>query len=446
MEELKVYPYFYEPAEYQPCYYCKKIAHVEQEEYPIREGIYTHEKLIYRCEWHARFECSQCGESYHFNWLYWCPSNNKLVCGNCNNPTLKPVAFWDNTYSYQFFCEICKDYHFDLFYSEFQGKHPWQNGFLEIKSSIKSSKKHDPIWGPNKKRDGREIPLEQALQTRNRVYALRKYLKHRFRLRGKGPVPEDEIEFETEKESWVKNSPSWLEAIAKGDPNRPLLIDPALWKLIGEVQGLTVLDAGCGNGYLTRELARKGAISIGVDFSGPFIEYCLKQEKETRLGCQYLEASITKLSEFESNYFDLIVSNVVMVDVADVKQAFKELNRVLKDKGRFIWSNTHPVFGRLGAMDLHIPIDSQRNEERQLKWVDRYFDSGGVQTEWWSAPTWQMERTLEEYTKALKESGFVISEIVEPRPTQEIMQQYPRFFAFDADRWTHFIIFECLKR
>jgi len=53
--------------------------------------------------------------------------------------------------------------------------------------------------------------------------------------------------------------------------------------------------------------------------------------------------------------------------------------------------------------------------------------------------------TFEEYSKALKEAGLVISEIVEPRPTIEAIKQMPDFLAFDADRWTHFIIFECLK-
>ena len=60
-------------------------------------------------------------------------------------------------------------------------------------------------------------------------------------------------------------------------------------------------------------------------------------------------------------------------------------------------------------------------------------------------PIWQFIRTLEQYSKALKEAGFVISEIVEPRPTPELIQQNPRELAFDADRWTHFIIFECVK-
>lgn len=152
------------------------------------------------------------------------------------------------------------------------------------------------------------------------------------------------------------------------------------------------------------------------------------------------------MSEFESEYFDIVVSNVVLTDIIDYKQTFKEINRVLKRDGNFIWSNTHPIFGRMGALDFKLPIDSKRNEDRLLKMVDRYFDSGGTLIDWLKVPIWQLDRTLEEYSKALKDAGFVISEIVEPRPTKEDIQAHPGFLAFDADRWTHFIIFECLKR
>ncbi|TFG28792.1 methyltransferase domain-containing protein, partial [Candidatus Thorarchaeota archaeon] len=187
--------------------------------------------------------------------------------------------------------------------------------------------------------------------------------------------------------------------------------------------------------------------AVGVDYSKTFIEYCKKIEGNMKQGCRFFELSLTDMNDLESKSFDLVVSNVVMVDVLDYKAAFKEIARVMKDDGRFIWSNIHPVFGSAAnAVDIKIPNDSKRNESRYLKMIDRYFDSGGELIEWMTSPTWQIRRTLEEYSKALKEAGFVISEIIEPQPTMEDIQQNPGWLAFDADRWTHFIIFECLKR
>ncbi|MHA2358582.1 MAG: class I SAM-dependent methyltransferase, partial [Candidatus Heimdallarchaeaceae archaeon] len=235
-----------------------------------------------------------------------------------------------------------------------------------------------------------------------------------------------------------------IESEDEGDWNRRLVIDPALWKLIGEVDNLSVLDAGCGNGYLSRQLAKKGAQVTGVDHSKYFIKFCNQKEEETQLGCQFVQSSLADLSSFESKSFDLVVSNIVFIDVLEYKKAFKEISRILKKDGRFIWSNTHPVFGRTGVVDPKLPFDSKRNEERLFKIVDRYFDSGGILMSWGDLePVWQISRTLTEYSKALKDAGFVISEIVEPKPTIEQIQKHPKFLAFDADRFSQFIIYEC---
>ncbi len=59
---------FYKPADTQPCYYCERIEATEQEKgYPIRDGIYTYEKYVFRCAWHARFQCYRCEKQHHFS-------------------------------------------------------------------------------------------------------------------------------------------------------------------------------------------------------------------------------------------------------------------------------------------------------------------------------------------------------------------------------------------
>jgi 2-polyprenyl-3-methyl-5-hydroxy-6-metoxy-1,4-benzoquinol methylase len=58
---------------------------------------------------------------------------------------------------------------------------------------------------------------------------------------------------------WDQASSDWdIQVGDKGDSNRFLNSDPVLWKLVGVVKGLTVLDAGCGSGYLSRKLCDRG--------------------------------------------------------------------------------------------------------------------------------------------------------------------------------------------
>src|SRR6266702_5618814 len=65
---------------------------------------------------------------------------------------------------------------------------------------------------------------------------------------------------------WDANASFWVQIIREHrDKYRNELTDPAMLKAIGEPAGLAVLDAGCGEGYLSRILAKKGATVTGVD-------------------------------------------------------------------------------------------------------------------------------------------------------------------------------------
>ena len=50
----------------------------------------------------------------------------------------------------------------------------------------------------------------------------------------------------------------------EGDFGRRVLLNPAIFRLLGEVRGRSILDAGCGHGYLSRLFADRGATLVGV--------------------------------------------------------------------------------------------------------------------------------------------------------------------------------------
>ncbi|HEY0572513.1 MAG TPA: methyltransferase domain-containing protein [Pseudonocardia sp.] len=59
------------------------------------------------------------------------------------------------------------------------------------------------------------------------------------------------------------------EALARMEPDgdfcSAMLLNPALPRMLGDVGGVRVLDAGCGHGYLSRMLADRGAEVVGVE-------------------------------------------------------------------------------------------------------------------------------------------------------------------------------------
>jgi 2-polyprenyl-3-methyl-5-hydroxy-6-metoxy-1,4-benzoquinol methylase len=374
--------------------------------------------------------------------MFFCPSENQIICGNCLQPKYFPIKYWNRSYAYSFECKNCQKNHYDLFYSEFQGIHPYQ-----VNSKLKENFEH---WKPVKNRNGKKISFEESYQRKS---FLAEFKKKHSNVRYHSDIRSfHQISLNDTKRNWEETSAEFIALINKtaitdeGDINRQLIIDPALWEVIGEVKNLVVLDAGCGNGYLSRKIANKGAIVTGVDISKLLIDYCNKKAKELKLDCTYIQGSLTNLDFLEDNSFDLIVSNIVLIDVIDDLAMFKEFSRILKPEGRLVFSNIHPAFGSFYNHFYRVPKDSKWNEDRLFVMLDDYFKTGGLLMSWGDMkPIWQFDRTLSQISKSLRLSGFIIREITEPVPNKNDIINFPHILAFDADRVPFFIIFDCKK-
>ena len=137
---------------------------------------------------------------------------------------------------------------------------------------------------------------------------------------------------------WDENADLWAEYVRKGwDAYREYLNNPAFLKFIGDLNGKTVLDAGCGEGYNTRILAKSGAQVVGVDISQRMIELARQEEKREPLGIGYGVASFSKLSLFDDASFDTVVSFMAMTDGPDYEGALKEIFGVLRKKGELFF-------------------------------------------------------------------------------------------------------------
>lgn len=135
----------------------------------------------------------------------------------------------------------------------------------------------------------------------------------------------------------------------EGDLWHRALIDPPLLRLAGEGTGKCVLDLACGNGYLSRRFARQGARVIGVDASAPLIERARNREAQDSLGILYHVADAAHLSMLEDGMFDLVICNMALMDIEQADLAMREVARVLKQAGRWVFSLPHPCFDKVGT-------------------------------------------------------------------------------------------------
>ena len=232
--------------------------------------------------------------------------------------------------------------------------------------------------------------------------------------------------------AWDQNADLWAEQVRKGwDTYREYYNNPAFLEFVGDPSGKTVLDAGCGEGYNTRLLARRGARMTGVDISGRMIELARREEAREPLGIRYEVASFTDLPMFAASTFDAVVSFMALMDSPDFPSAVRALYRVLKAGGTLAFSMIHPCFMTRGfswvrdesGKESALTVAQYFNDE---PWVERWKFSkapDAARAEPFAVP--RFDRTLSHYLNTLVDSGFVLRRIGEPRPTEEVCQEHP---------------------
>lgn len=167
-----------------------------------------------------------------------------------------------------------------------------------------------------------------------------------------------------------------------------------------------ILDAGCGSGIYATILAKKKAKVVGVDISAKMIEIANK-ETPKNLGVQYKVGDISTLP-FPKAKFDVVVCSYVIENVKEITKVFSEFNRVLKKNGVCVFSVSHP----LRAQGLPVKVNGTMGRV-----ISNYFEGGMRQSDFGHGMVVpKYKRTLEQYIKSIKKSGFVLEDLAEPKP------------------------------
>lgn len=102
------------------------------------------------------------------------------------------------------------------------------------------------------------------------------------------------------------------------------------------VEGKRVLDAGCGTGYGTAELARSASSVTGLDLSPDAIVFA--RHHYSHADVHFLVSSCTAMP-FCANAFDIIVAFEVIEHLVDYRAFLEECARTLRHQGLFIVSS-----------------------------------------------------------------------------------------------------------
>jgi 2-polyprenyl-3-methyl-5-hydroxy-6-metoxy-1,4-benzoquinol methylase len=179
---------------------------------------------------------------------------------------------------------------------------------------------------------------------------------------------------------------------------------PRLLEVVGSVDGLTVLDAGCGEGILSRSLPNTAARIVGIDIVSQFIAYALQRDLTQSI--TYEVHDLSKPLPQYADTFDLVVSNLVLNDVPDYVGFINTLSSVLKANGRIVLSFNNPYSALLREK------------------VNNYFDSDAVHQYGFGAVTY-FHRTMEDYFRAFQQAGLALRCLYDLHMTEAMVAQLP---------------------
>src|SRR2546430_4734870 len=175
---------------------------------------------------------------------------------------------------------------------------------------------------------------------------------------------------------------------------------------------MSILDVGCGPGYVSAAAAKRGATPIGLDFSREMIAIAKKMFPHI----EFREGDAQQLP-FSDASFDRVVANFALLHLANPERAMAEAKRVLKSGGRFAFTTWAKI-----------------SENPFVKLVDDAIQAhADLDVDLPPGPPFYLFENEEEFRNALERAGFDGASMT--FTVHKIEWQVPTArFIFDAER------------
>ncbi|MCY9873738.1 class I SAM-dependent DNA methyltransferase [Vibrio barjaei] len=212
-------------------------------------------------------------------------------------------------------------------------------------------------------------------------------------------------------EMYTKHAEKYADAIENNAYNG-LYERPSTLALVGEVNNKAVLDLGCGPGVYAQHFVNQGATVTAVDLSEQMVQIT-KQKLGDAVTCYAQDLSDGLPKEADDSY-DFVVCPLMVHYLEDLVPLFKEVNRVLKQGGWFIFSTHHPL------------VDFEDDAFSNYFAVERI-------TEDWNTVGEPVEvsffrRSFTNLFDSLAESGFTLDKFSEGQPDPAMKEVSPETF------------------
>jgi 2-polyprenyl-3-methyl-5-hydroxy-6-metoxy-1,4-benzoquinol methylase len=207
-------------------------------------------------------------------------------------------------------------------------------------------------------------------------------------------------------DSWQINADNWIDIIENnGIESRRLATNKAIVDAVTAVNPSSVLDIGCGEGWLLKELFDKGISVTGVDVVPGLIEKSRQKVSGHFMIASYEDIYLQRVRF--SGLFDAIVINFALLGKESTEKLLASLPAYLAPNGFLFIQTLHP--------HLRKSVNDYESGWKTGGW-DGLGDQFTNSYEWYF-------RTLEDWLRLLTGSGFskiIVNEVLHPATYQAL--------------------------
>jgi SAM-dependent methyltransferase len=203
----------------------------------------------------------------------------------------------------------------------------------------------------------------------------------------------------TGRRLWAQDEPTW----GNWDvPEAELGLFPA------DVAGLDTIELGCGTGYVSAWLARRGARPVGLDISDAQLASARRFQREHDLGFPLVLASAERVPLADAS-FDLAISEYGASIWCDPYRWVPEAARLLRPGGQLVFL--------VNGVLLMLCVPDQDGVPAGERLLRPYF--GMHRFEWPGEEAVDFHLGHGEMLALLRASGFEVEELREVRPPED---------------------------
>lgn len=206
-------------------------------------------------------------------------------------------------------------------------------------------------------------------------------------------------------DGWDTSAAAWTASLGdSGDFGRARVLDrPMLARVTGRGFA-SALDVGCGEGRFCRMLRSIGTIATGIDPTEALIATARQRDPDGHYVLGRAEAL-----DFGDASFDLVISYLSLIDIADLAGAIAEMHRVLRPGGTLLIANS-ASYNTAQVGDGW----TQSTGGEPCFGFDHYLDERALWVEWRGIRVRNWHRPLQTYMQLLLGAGMQLVHFAEP--------------------------------